>query len=347
MEQITQRTQKWDILKFLMIFLVVLGHATEYFREDSQAMRNLYMFIYTIHMPVFVFVSGMFSKRTVNEKQYDKILGYLILSFVLKLLPFAYWFADAKNIGINLFSDNGVRWFMFALFAFNLLTISFKNYSPVYITVLAVIFSCFAGYDNNVNDYLSLSRIIVFYPFFYLGYCLDREKLEKICKNKILKVAALAVIGIFVAFLVFKSEDIYFFRPLVTGRRAYHALEDLRKWGFLLRLAYYAITALVGFSVIVLVPKKTPLGICAKLGQRTLAVYSFHYVAIFYIFEKYKFRDVVFEKIGKGGEWLIIPISIAITLFFSLGIFQKLLVLIMNVPKRKNNNSDGNATLAS
>lgn len=330
-----------------MIFLVVLGHATEYFREDTQAMRNLYMFIYTIHMPVFVFVSGMFSKRTVNEKQFDKIFGYFILYFALKLLPFAYWFVDAKQIGINLFSDSGVRWFMLAIFAFNLLTIVLKSYSPVYVMVLIVLFSCFAGYDVNVNDYLALSRILVFYPFFYLGYCLDREKLEKICDNKILKVAAFAVLVVFIVLLVYKGEDIYFFRPLVTGRRAYHALEELRKWGFLLRLAYYAITALLGFAVIVLVPKKTPLGICAKLGQRTLAVYSFHYVAIFYIFEKYKFRDYVFERFGAGGEWLIIPIALAITLFFSAGIFQKLLLLIMNVPKRKNLNTDSNISATS
>jgi fucose 4-O-acetylase-like acetyltransferase len=97
----------------------------------------------------------------------------------------------------------------------------------------------------------------------------------------------------------------------------------------------------------VLVPKKTPFGICAKLGQRTLAVYSFHYVAIFYIFEKFKFRDYVFERFGAGGEWLIIPIALAITLFFSANIFQKLLLLIMNVPKRKNINSENNISATS
>lgn len=330
-----------------MIFLVVLGHSTEFFRTDSQAMRSLYMLIYTVHMPVFVFVSGLFSKKTVNEKQYDKLLGYFILYFALKLLPFAYWFLDSDNVGVNLFTDSGVRWYMLALFVFNLLTIMLKDYSPVYVMILIVLFSCFAGYDANVNDYLVLSRIFVFYPFFYLGYCLDRKKLEKICENKLLKIAALAVLVLFVAALIYKCDDLYFYSPLLTGRRAYHALKDIRKWGFAIRIIYYMIVAVVGFAVIVLVPKKTPFGICAKLGQRTLAIYSFHYVAIFYIFEKYKFRDYALERFGENGAWLIIPIAAAITLFFSAGIFQKIILLVMNVPKKKKLNTETNNNVSA
>ena len=329
------RTQKWDIIKFFMIFLVVLGHASEFFRADSPGIRSLYLFIYTIHMPVFIFVSGLFSKKTVNEKQYSKLFGYVIIYFALKLLPFIYWFADSETMKMSLLNETGLRWFMLALVAFNLLTILVRNVSPVFVLIVAVLFSCFAGYDENVNDFLSLSRILVFYPFFYLGYCMDRNKVEKLCDNKILKVAALAVVAIFVCVIIVKVDDVYFYRMLVTGRRAYHSFEDMQKWGFVTRLVYYVVASVVSFAVIVLVPKKTPFGICAKLGQRTLAVYSFHYIAIFYIFEKYKFRDFVIENFGTKGVWIIIPIAIAITLFFSINIFQKALLFIMNVPKRK------------
>ena len=54
-----ERSSKWDILKFAMIFLVVLGHAAEYNLRSSESMRSLFFFIYTFHMPVFIFVSGL------------------------------------------------------------------------------------------------------------------------------------------------------------------------------------------------------------------------------------------------------------------------------------------------
>ena len=47
------RLQKWDILKCFLIFLVVLGHVADFYTKESQGMRNLYLLIYTFHMPLF------------------------------------------------------------------------------------------------------------------------------------------------------------------------------------------------------------------------------------------------------------------------------------------------------
>ncbi len=318
-----------------MIFLMVLGHAAEFFAPQSQAMRNLFMIIYTVHMPIFIFVSGLFSKRAVNEKRYDKIFGFLILYIVRKLLPFLYTFNGAKYISINFFKESSVPWFMLAIFAFYLITIALKNYSVTYISVFIIAFACVAGYDANINDFLSLSRIIVYYPFFYFGYCTDIKKLENICNNKKLKALAAAVIVIFVTVVVIWGKSIYWLRPLLTGRAPYHTLAYANKWGFLLRLGYYAVSGLVSFAVIVLTPVKTPLGICAKLGQRTLAVYMFHYILIYFIFDKFDCKTLLSSPSGNTTEWLIVPISLIITLIFSAGFFSRILQFITNIPKRK------------
>lgn len=331
----TERIQKWDILKFLMIFLMVLGHSADYFVAGSQAMRNLCMLIYTIHMPIFIFVAGLFSKRTVDEKRYDKMLGFLILYFVRKLLPYTYTFNGAENIRINFFRESGVPWFMLAIFAFYMLTTALKNYSAGYISVFIVAFACAAGYDSNINDFLSLSRIIVFYPFFYFGYCADIKKLENICSNKKLKAAAAAVIVVFIAVVLIWGKSIYWLRPLLAGRASYHALKYLPKWGFLLRLGYYVVSCTVSFAVIILAPSKTPFGFCAKLGQRTLAVYMFHYALLYFIFDKFNCKELLASPSGNTTEWLIIPISIVVTLIFSANIFTKILQFITNIPKRK------------
>ena len=82
---VAKRSQKWDILKLILIFLVVLGHGVDYFTRSSEFMKGLFLFIYSFHIPVFIFVSGVFSKNTVNQKRFDRIFGYLILYFAVKL----------------------------------------------------------------------------------------------------------------------------------------------------------------------------------------------------------------------------------------------------------------------
>lgn len=81
-----KRIEKWDILKFFLIFTVVLGHIADFYTDKSEAMQYLYLFIYIFHMPLFIFVSGLFSKRTVNERRIDKIAGYMIVYFFTKLV---------------------------------------------------------------------------------------------------------------------------------------------------------------------------------------------------------------------------------------------------------------------
>ena len=74
-----ERIYLWDNIKFILIFLVVLGHFADFHTATSLNMRRLFFYIYIFHMPLFIFISGLFSKKTINEKKYKKIFEYLIL----------------------------------------------------------------------------------------------------------------------------------------------------------------------------------------------------------------------------------------------------------------------------
>lgn len=76
-----KRIALWDNLKFLLIIFVVIGHYTQQFRADNETLQRIYIFIYSFHMPAFIFVTGLFSKRAVNEKDIKKILPYLTCFF--------------------------------------------------------------------------------------------------------------------------------------------------------------------------------------------------------------------------------------------------------------------------
>ena len=57
------RIAKWDNLKLFLIFTVVVGHISDLFYGSCSDMKGLFVFIYTFHMPAFIFISGYLSKK--------------------------------------------------------------------------------------------------------------------------------------------------------------------------------------------------------------------------------------------------------------------------------------------
>ena len=58
-----------DNLKVILIFLVVFGHLIERYIDTNSTLLGVYMFIYTFHMPLFIFVSGFLSKKHLQEQK--------------------------------------------------------------------------------------------------------------------------------------------------------------------------------------------------------------------------------------------------------------------------------------
>ena len=63
-----------------------------------------------------------------------------------------------------------------------------------------------AGYDPCVGDEYELSRIVVFFPFYYCGYVLDPEKVAGFVKKWYVRVLSLGVIGIWTDLLLWKNK---------------------------------------------------------------------------------------------------------------------------------------------
>lgn len=329
---IETRSPKWDILKFYLVFLVVLGHAAGFYTETSHFIKGLFLLIYSFHMPLFIFISGMFSKNNINEKRYNKIFGYLIVYFALKLFEFFYKLISGVNPEFSFFSEGGAPWYMFALFSFSLLTIAVKKVSPKYILIMSILIACVAGYDSDIGDFLILSRTVVFFPFFYIGYCLDRKKIESLCRSRTNKIIAAVVLVSFTIIVFVFADGIDSLRPLLTGRNPFSKLGKCADFGFFIRLLYFAVVTLVSACVVILTPQKTHFGIAERLGQRTLAIYGFHYIVLYFMFVRFDVKPVFDEWLGILSPLVPIVLSVILTLFFSLKIFNDILTKIMNVP---------------
>lgn len=325
-----ERIQKWDLLKFFLIFCVVIGHFAEYLAGQNEFAKSLYLFIYSFHMPLFMFISGLFSKRTVDEKRWDKIFGYLVLYFFSKLMFFLYNLVLYGTLPFRAFGETGIPWFMFALFVFSFATVFLREFKPGYVLFFSVLLSLLAGYDDNINSALVLSRIIVFYPFYYAGYAVQPAKLEKMSRGFFRKLGAAAVIAA-IGTVAFCVKEVYFVRPMFVAQHPYSVLTQGAEFGFLIRLACYAVSALACFCFIILTPDRFGFGLLARLGKNTLPVYIFHYPFIVALYFKAGLHAQFLEM---PAALLIIPVSFALTVLLANPLLNKLIQSIYAIPKK-------------
>ncbi len=333
MSATANRIQKWDILKFLLIFSVVLGHIAELYKGTT----GLIFFIYSFHMPLFIFVSGLFSKKTINEKRYSKIFTYFILYIFIKIILCISNYFNKGIIGFRIFTENGVPWYAFAIFVFSLITILVKNLKPIVVIVFSILLAGFAGYDSSLGDFLVTSRIIVFYPFFYAGYALDANKIAQTLNKKSVKIISAAGIICYIILLTVFWDEISFLKPLLSGKHPFSVLSEHKNYGGFFRIGYYLFVFVFGAMIISLIPDKLGKGKIAELGSRSVQVYALHYVFIHLLYQNFhidKWMESVFPVFP---EIIILPLSIILTLICSSKIFTPVFdfVLKANITEKR------------
>lgn len=272
-----ERIALWDNCKFILIWLVVLGHICDAIISSmsyTTTEKAVFFFIYTFHMPMFLFISGVFYN---DRNLRAKVLFYLCSGFLLKICMFLvyYWF-DAKTPEFRLLSDGSIPWFMFTLAIFTSMTRMIRNTNKVFILVINIIIACFAGYDKSIGDFLYLSRVIVYYPFFLAGTMFGAgatDTVMRLKKNKAIIVASLSILIIWFVVCCLHYEWLYPYRHLLSGRNPY--TDEIASHGPLARLICYLMAAAVGFSLLILTPARR-LPFITLWGGKTMNVYFWH-----------------------------------------------------------------------
>ena len=197
-----QRLACWDNIKMLLIFLVVLGHAIAYTQwAGDTSLLCLYNCIFSFHMPVFVFISGYFSKRITGPRKKDvEILLYPYLVFQV-LNVFYVRYIEHNPASWNLFIPLHQNWYILALFIWRL-TIPYFQYVNKWIGIaialgLSLIFSKYQVPDNL----FALNYVFVFLPFFVFGYYIDEADIQKIEKRFVNVFVLIAAFVLFAAII--------------------------------------------------------------------------------------------------------------------------------------------------
>lgn len=173
------RDERIDAVKYWLIVLVIAGHV--FSRKgfiDSTACLVFEKWIYIFHMPLFIFISGYFSRKKNMKELWSsiwKILEPLIIfHFLMRVIPHLI-----SNGADNLLKTIctictpwWVLWYLLSLIYWRLILQLIpdnilKHAKLVLLVTLCV--SILAGF-LPFNRFLSLQRTLAFMPFFFLGY---------------------------------------------------------------------------------------------------------------------------------------------------------------------------------
>ncbi|UOQ87122.1 acyltransferase family protein [Gracilibacillus salinarum] len=291
-----QREAYFDNAKLLFIFLVVFGHLIQPLKENIELVNVLYQWIYLFHMPIFVLVSGFFAKGIGNKQYIGKLAKRILVPYLLfQAFYFLYFLGIGKDSwDTTLYDPLWGLWFLLSLFSWHLLLIGYKKIKPKYGIPLAFAVGVVAGYISWIGPSFSLSRTLVFFPFFLIGYWLTKDQLFK-WQTRAMKIAAVSVLVVVFA--------ICFIEPTVPsewmfGSKSYQTLEA-GIYGGVFRALLYAVSSLMVFAILLLVPRR---GFTfTVLGQNTMYVYLLHGIIIQYVREASLLRvDHNLDTIGMG-----------------------------------------------
>ncbi len=314
------RVAKWDNAKFFLMYCVVLGHFLNSIQLDSHFFHAVHLYIYIFHMPAFLFLSGLFSKKAVNERRFDKAASYLLLYiFMMIFSAVVYSFINGEATTFNLFSTGGVPWFALAVFIYYIVTMAVRKWNHGLVLCLALVLGIMAGYETNLGNFLVGMRAFSFYIFFYLGYLCPVDKLLEITRKKALKVwAAIILVVVFVGCHIGGSRAykwLYFLKNNQT-----YADYGVPQWGGAFRAIYYAVALVMVLCVLIIIPEKKC--IFSVWGTRTMQVFALHFPCI-------KILVQVLRIPGRlAGIWplnykFVIPVmAFLLTIALSVKIFE-------------------------
>lgn len=324
------RDAYYDNAKFLLIFLVVFGHLIQSFIHDSKFIFSLYTTIYSFHMPAFILIAGYFAKGFQKKGYFLKIAKKLIGPYLLfqGIYSVYYFFLQDKSaIELDPLNPQWSLWFLISLFCWNAMLYLFTKWKPVYSILIAFGLGIAIGYISEISNYLSLSRTIVFFPLFLIGYYFQKDHFSKLQTNKVKIVSFFILVSTFlVVYLLPELEYRWLF-----GSKPYEAL-DYGMGGGLVRFLIYGLTLLTTLSFLAIVPKQHTF--FTKWGTRSLYVYLLHGFFIKY----FRNSDLADNLHGFQELYLLILFSLLLTIVLSSNLIKTITqpIIEFKLPSYKN-----------
>lgn len=258
-----------DSSKALLIFCVVLGHFLERMIGWSDPKSHMFLgLIYTIHMPAFIFISGMlFKDKNVLKNSLFFMALYLPFQILYPLFD-ALWTAKFEWNWNLLERPYWILWYLLGMLVWTILTHYLTR--TKFPLLIAIGFALLVGFSTWNNYQYSIGRIMVFFPFFMMGHLYGKQIIQWIRQQKYQVFKAGAILIFIAGVMSFTQLSAYW----LYGSLSYQQLKVGFIEGSLIRIGCFLLSALGIYAVFAL--SSHLKSSFRTLGERTLPVYLLH-----------------------------------------------------------------------
>lgn len=195
-----KRNTHLDAVKFVLIALVIVGHWAAPTRYSNPMSGAIYSIIYAFHMPLFVLISGYFTKvddlTKLNRRSLLLLETYLLIMGAQCIL-----YRDYHHLIIP--ENSG--WYILSLIFWGYMTRAIRNYRPLYQILIAgsIALLVFQFSPGKYEQIFSFMRTILYFPLFIVGYIAKNKSFDitKQIDKRTLRYA-LIVLSIFICILL-------------------------------------------------------------------------------------------------------------------------------------------------
>ncbi|RJT47049.1 acyltransferase family protein [Rahnella woolbedingensis] len=195
------REQWVDYAKGIGIILVVIGHVNRGLHSadiyiSEPFFRMFDSIIYTFHMPLFFFLSGLFFIKSIQKNNKTEFIKKKIATIAY---PYVIWSVIQGSIGVLLsnftnkktdfmsvlafpYQPTGQFWFLYALFMIFIVSclIYNKRNFTTQLPIITVVSFLLYLYSLNIGDSLHLNFITNNIVFFFLGCVFSTLQLDRL-----------------------------------------------------------------------------------------------------------------------------------------------------------------------
>jgi len=272
---VSNRDPFFDNAKILLMLLVVLGHVLPY--GQGILCTATKKWIFSFHMPLFVFLSGYFSKVENRDKFINGLLKLAETYAVFTIVHVCISFLLGKGVSFlgMLLIPRWTLWYLMSIiwwrFFLYITPIPIRN-NYLLLVVISVIL-CFIMGWIPIGTIFSFHRTFSFLPFFMLGYVVAQT--GTINRIKLTPVFAIAIM--LIIWCVYYMN----FLPLKTifllqnyGYNHY----DNPIFAFLFRFGWLFFAGMMSVCFLSVIPRKEYRW--THFGQLTLFIYMYHSVLL-------------------------------------------------------------------
>lgn len=272
----------YDNVKGILILCVVFGHFLE-LCPSTPLKNTLYLVIYSFHMPAFLFFSGFFAKFDSGRIRQLAVL-YGIFQVLYRVFAyFSLHTTGALEPGAVLFVPYWLLWYIPVLICCQLLLPLWTRRNArqkQFLLIGSVCIALLCGYCSQIGYGLTLSRFLVFLPFYLAGNLAGTHRRRiSTPAPRLCRIFPVLATLVFVS-IVFLCKSGLFSAKMLYGSYSYAIgyHPGIRLLAMGIAAGWIALFSILADSIL-----NRVIPVLTYIGKNTLPIYLFHGFIVKYI----------------------------------------------------------------